>query len=103
MELVTAIYVLTEPFPPQETYGLSSQMRRAAVSIPSNISEGRSRGTTKDFNHFLRMAYGSAAELETQLEISTRLMFASGTRLNEANALLTEVSKMLRAMIKRLG
>ncbi|MBI5470421.1 four helix bundle protein [Candidatus Kaiserbacteria bacterium] len=103
MSLVKAVYMLTEKFPSREIYGLASQMRRAAVSIPSNISEGRNRGTAKDFAHFLRMAYGSSAELETQIEISNQLGFVDGSQIHEANTLLVEVSKMLRAMISKLG
>src|SRR3954470_11986724 len=70
------IYELTERFPQREIYGISSQMRRAAVSIPSNIAEGRSRRTRKDFIHFLHISYRSAAELETQLVISKQLSFS---------------------------
>ena len=75
MELVLAVYVLTENFPRTEIYGLTSQMRRCAVSIPSNIAEGRSRGTRRDYLQFLRISLGSAAELETQIEISKQLPF----------------------------
>ena len=103
ISLVKAVYTLTELFPTKEMYGLSAQMRRAAVSIASNISEGRNRGTAKDFSHFLRMAFGSVAELETQILISTELGFAKTAEVHESNALLDEVSKMLRAMIKKLG
>ena len=70
--LSVAIYTLTDSFPQRETYGISSQMRRAAVSIPSNIAEGRKRGTAKDFAQFLRIAHDSLAELETQLLISQK-------------------------------
>ena len=103
MSLVKATYVLTDKFPARETYGLSSQMRRAAVSIPSNISEGKNRGTAKDFAHFLRMAYGSCAELDTQLEISRQLGFVKIPDTTAANSLLEEVSKMLRVMISKLS
>ena len=65
VELVVEIYKLTENFPKSEIYGTTSQMRRAAVSIPSNIAEGKSRGTRKDFRHFLLNSFGSGAELET--------------------------------------
>ena len=67
MDLVVAIYGLTKKFPKEEIYGLTSQMRRASVSIPSNIAEGRFRGTRKDYLQFLRIAYSSGAELETQM------------------------------------
>ena len=75
VELVVAIYKLTEKFPSVEVYGLTSQMRRAVISIPSNIAEGRKRGTRKDFRPFLVVAYSSGAELETQLEIAKKLPF----------------------------
>ncbi|GIW67473.1 MAG: hypothetical protein KatS3mg096_341 [Candidatus Parcubacteria bacterium] len=73
IELVMEIYELTKYFPKEETYGLVSQIKRAAVSIPANIAEGRSRRTRKDFIQFLRIAYASGAELETHLEIAKRL------------------------------
>src|SRR3989344_2495608 len=100
LSLIT--YKITKNFPQSEMYALSSQMRRAAVSIASNIAEGRSRRTRKDFQHFLHMAYGSAAELETQLLIAKQLSFCSESQFQENNSLLSEVSKMLRAMIQKL-
>ncbi len=75
VELVIVVYELTEQFPKSEMYGLTSQMRRAAVSVPSNISEGRRRGSRKDFRNFILTAFGSGSELETQIEISKRLSF----------------------------
>jgi four helix bundle protein len=103
MLLCEAVYKLTESFPQRETYGLASQMRRAAVSIPSNIAEGRSRGTTPDFKHFLHIAYGSASELETQMILSRQMKLCREAENKATTDLLTEVSKMLRAMIKKLG
>src|SRR3989344_3598616 len=102
LDLVENVYLLTEKFPQRELYGLSAQMRRAAVSISSNIAEGRSRGTRKDFTHFLHMAFGSASELETQLLIAKRLSFGSQKEWRGSDSLLSEVSKMLRAMISKL-
>ena len=102
VELSLKIYRLTDDFPQREIYGLSSQIRRAVVSIPSNIAEGKGRHTRKDFLHFLHIAYGSAAELETQLFIAKQLTFCDSTKYEDTNALLTEVSKMLRAMIEKL-
>ena len=102
MDLVVAIYQLTEKFPARETYALSSQMRRAAVSVPSNIAEGRSRNTRKDFTHFLRIAYGSVSELETQLLLANRLKLSNTIHHASALSLLSEVSRMLHAMIKKL-
>ncbi len=75
MDLVTQVYEITTNFPESEKFGLISQMRRSAVSIPSNISEGAARESKKEFKRFLYISLGSAAELETQLEISKRLHF----------------------------
>ena len=102
MDLVIETYKLTEKFPQREIYALASQMRRAAVSIPSNIAEGRSRSSRKDFVHFNRIAYGSLTELETQLLIAKRLLFINEKDCNEALSLVTEVSKMLHSMIRKL-
>lgn len=98
MELVTAIYKFTESFPRGELYGLVSQMRRCAVSIPSNIAEGRRRSTRKDYRQFLIIAYGSGAELETQLEISKRLGFGGEQDYKKVEELLEEVMRMLNKM-----
>lgn len=103
VDLSIAIYKATEDFPTRETYGLVSQMRRAAVSIPSNIAEGRRRGTDADFAHFLRTAHGSLAELETQILISKRLTLLHQTDYEPLTLKCEEVSKMLRAMIKTLA
>ncbi len=98
MELVVLVYKLTEAFPSSEIYGLTSQMKRAAISIPSNIAEGRRRRSPKEFVHFLRIAFGSASELETQIEISERLKFGKLEYVNQTKALLQEVIKMLNKM-----
>ncbi len=100
LELTEEIYRVTAKLPREELYGLTSQMRRAAVSIASNIAEGRMRSTAKDFSQFLRIAYGSAAELETQLLLANRL-FLIGESQKTFN-LLEEVQKMLATMISRL-
>lgn len=100
INLVKEIYKATNSFPSSELYGLVSQMRRSAVSIPSNIAEGKKRKTRKDFIQFLRIADGSAAELETQVIISKDLYQA--VDFSKAEALLQEVQKMLTAMIKKL-
>ena len=102
IELVSAIYALTQKFPIQEQYGLIAQMRDAAVSIPSNIAEGRRRGTLKDYLRFLRYAYGSGAELETQMIIAKKLFPVSADDCVLADQLLLEVMKMLNAMLKTL-
>ncbi len=77
-----------------------SQMRRSAVSIPSNIAEGHGRGMKKEFKHFLRIAYGSAAELETQLTIVSNLSLAPAQELKVSGALLDETMRMLNALIR---
>ena len=102
IQLCKLDYKVTEKFPKEEIYGLTSQMRRSAVSIPSNIAEGRSRNTTKDFLHFLSFALGSASELETQIEIAKELSFLSEDKYIEVREALTEVSKMTVGLIKKL-
>jgi four helix bundle protein len=103
IELVVAVYELTEQFPKEELYGLTSQMRRAAISIPSNIAEGRFRGTRKDFLQFLRIAYSSGAELETQLEIAKNLRRTRNYNYSKVDSLLLEVMKMLNTMIRKMN
>ncbi|MCK9351178.1 MAG: four helix bundle protein [Candidatus Paceibacterota bacterium] len=103
MQLVLVIYQITEKFPKEEIYGLTSQMRRSAVSIPSNIAEGRFRNTRKDFAQFLRIAYGSGAELDTQIEIASQLQKTKDLDYQEARQLLTEVLKMLNALIAKIS
>ena len=100
IELVKEIYFVTGKFPREELYGLVSQMRRSAVSIPSNIAEGEKRKTKKDFVQFLRIADGSAAELEMQTIISKDLYLKID--FSKAQSLLEEVQKMLITMINRL-
>lgn len=102
MELVVVIYKLTEKFPKTEIYGLTSQMRRAAVSIPSNIAEGRRRGTRKDFRNFIITAYGSESELETQIEIAKRLSLCEISEFKNIDVLISEVMKMLNRFITSL-
>src|SRR3989344_3946545 len=103
IELSKHIYLLTERFTKEEIYGITSQMRRAAVSIPSNIAEGRSRGTRKDFIQFLRIALGSISELETQIEIVKQLPQTKTLSYQEIDILLNELSRMVMSMIKKLS
>jgi len=100
IELVKEIYKLTNEFPRSEVYGLSSQMQRAAISIPSNIAEGYSRKNLKEYIQFLHIAYGSLAELETQLIIAKELY----PKINYTPAIsfLEEVGKILNTMIRKL-
>ncbi|OGG77516.1 four helix bundle protein [Candidatus Kaiserbacteria bacterium RIFCSPLOWO2_01_FULL_54_24] len=102
VDLSVAVYKMTEKFPAREMYGLTSQVRRAAISVPSNIAEGRRRGTDADFSHFLRIAHGSLAELDTQLLIAAKLSFCTSRDYEAMHVQITEVSKMLHGMIKKL-
>lgn len=102
MELVIEIYDLTDKFPKEELFGLTSQIRRAAVSIPSNIAEGRLRGHRKEYKQFLLTAYGSGAELETQIEISKNLPKTKNLNYSKADSLLLEVMKMLNSIINKM-
>ena len=102
MDLVVNVYILTEKFPRVELYGLISHMRRSAVSIPSNIAEGRLRGHRKEYRQFLRNAYGSGGELETQIEISKRLPKMKNLDFQKVDNLLEEVMKMLNRIIANL-
>lgn len=100
IHLVDAIYRMTKTFPPEELYGLANQMRRAAVSIPSNIAEGAARNSKKEFNQFLHISLGSVSELETQILISRRLGY-----LNQEDMLLHQIEKvrkLLLGLIKHL-
>lgn len=102
MELARSVYSLTEQFPGPERYGLVSQMRSAAISIPSNIAEGSRRGSSKDFSRFLRIAYGSGSELETQIELSKILKITTEADLEAINEVLDHVMRMLNRLISTL-
>ncbi len=102
-KLSLLIYSITKKFPKQEMFGLVSQMCRAGVSIPSNIAEGNNRFGKKDNAQFLRIAYGSASELETQLLISKDLKYVSEKEYTEASGLLSEIMKMLYALLVRVS
>lgn len=102
MELVKEIYALTERFPKSELYGLSSQMQRAVVAIPSNIAEGYLRGHKKEYLQFLSIALGSAAELETQIIICESLSKFEGMSFANAKSLISEVMKMLFVMVRNM-
>lgn len=101
MELCIDVYKLTERFPRSELYGLTSQLRRSVVSIPSNLAEGAARQSKKEYVHFLYCALGSAAELETQLVLSGMLGFAAEIKLRPLVEKLTRVSKMLNGLIRK--
>ncbi|PCI19736.1 hypothetical protein COB64_03385 [Candidatus Wolfebacteria bacterium] len=103
MDLTVAIYSLTDIYPKEEIYGLTSQIRRAAVSIPSNIAEGKLRGTDSEFKRYLFISFASGGELETQLEISKRLPKTNELDYSRVDSLLEEVMKMLNSLISKLG
>ena len=88
IELTVLVYKLTRPFPKEEIYGLTSQMRRASVSIASNIAEGRGRLNASEFRQFLGIAQGSMYELQTQLQVARRLGFSEGKQLAETESLV---------------
>ena len=101
MQLTVEIYHLVKYLPREETYGLSDQMRRSVISIPSNIAEGKARESKNDFIRFLLISQGSRAELETQLEICTRLGYLSAEQTMKARELLSEIGKMIAGLITR--
>lgn len=103
MALAEEVYRLLRLLPTEEIYSLSSQMRRAVVSIPSNIAEGQSRNSTKEFANFLSIARGSNAELETQIELCVRLGYVNATQSKTAVSLADEVGRMLTALIGKLS
>ena len=102
MELIVEVYGLTKSFPKEEVYGLVSQMRRAAVSIASNIAEGFNRYHNKEYRQFLFVSLGSCAELETQIEASSILGYISQDTKDKTIERLDHEARMLRNLIKRL-
>jgi four helix bundle protein len=101
--LVSKIYGITDLFPVKEQFGLSSQIRRAAVSIPSNIAEGHRRNSNKDFKNFLIIARGSLAEVETQLILAQDLNFITGEQIKESLQEVDEIGKMINGLINSLN
>jgi four helix bundle protein len=102
MDLTAQVYELTKRLPKEEIYGITSQMRRAAISIPSNIAEGHERHSRKEFTHFISIAQGSKAELETQLLLCVRIGYFADTDISDILNLLQEVGKMLTTLAGRL-
>jgi four helix bundle protein len=102
MEVAREIYRLTRQFPREEMFGLTSQMRRAAVSIPSNIAEGHARTGTREFLHGLSVALGSLAELQTQMELAAELGYVAAAARGEMIARMETLAKMLNALIRSL-
>ena len=103
MEMTVCIYGLTRTFPKDEMYGLISQLRRASVSVASNIAEGRGRMTDGEFRQFLGIAQGSTYEVQTQLLVARQMKMGDQEILHKAEALCVETSKMLGAFIQSLG
>ena len=100
IEFVTEVYKITSTFPSEEKFGLVSQLRRAAVSIPSNVAEGAARNHDKEFIQFLSISLGSASEVETQLIICLNLKFLSDEIYNKLNNEIVEIRKMLSGLLK---
>lgn len=102
MDLVVEIYDLTKKLPDVERYSLTDQIRRSAVSIPSNIAEGQGRNTAKDFNRFLAIAKGSKSELETQLLLCVKIKYLKSEDIETAISLIHEIGKMINSLQKSL-
>ncbi|HUY68444.1 MAG TPA: four helix bundle protein [Alphaproteobacteria bacterium] len=102
MDLVVKIYSLTKQFPRDELYSLTNQIRRAAISIPSNIAEGKAKRSKRDFVNFIAIARGSAAELETQLLISQRLAYISVEQARPVLDDINEIGRMLSGLLSKL-
>ena len=102
MALAEEVYKLCAEFPRHEVYGLTSQLQRAAVSIPSNIAEGQARNSSKEFFHFLGIARGSLAELETQIMLAQRLDYLTAEKTNMALEKAEEIGKMLKGLQKTI-
>jgi four helix bundle protein len=102
IEIVKDIYEITKRFPKEEMYGLTTQMRRSAISIPSNIAEGFKRHHAKEYKQFLYIALGSIAELETQMVIAKEVDLIEGTTLDNVNEKLDHTSRMLSSLISKL-
>ncbi len=103
IQLAAAVYRLTREFPKEELYGLSSQIRRSAVSVPSNIAEGQGRLSTGEFRQFLGVARGSNFEIQTQLEIARTLKLGNSELIDVAEGLSHEVGKMIYAILEKTG
>lgn len=102
MEIAELIYRLTKSFPDDEKFGLVSQMRRAATSVPANIAEGNARESTKEYLRFLSFSIGSLAEIETFLELATRFHFGNPLLVTQLDALIGEERRMLRGLQRSL-
>jgi four helix bundle protein len=102
MQLTVAVYRVTQDFPREEMYGLTSQIRRSAISVPSNIAEGQGRLNSTEFRQFLGVARGSLCELQTQLELARALQMGQTKLIDEAESLSHEVGKMIFAFLESM-
>jgi len=102
VDFVVSVYRATEPFPKEEKFGLTSQIRRAAVSVPANIAEGAARTSPKEFMHFLSNAQGSASEVETELLIATRLGFLDESDYVRLRSSVENIGRMLTGLLRHL-
>jgi four helix bundle protein len=103
MDLAVGVYRATETFASQETYGLTSQIRRAVVSVPSNIAEGAARQTKKEFSNFLHIAQGSLSELDTQIELARRLGFLHETSWLDLDSRMVQIDKMITGLMRHVA
>ena len=103
MDLVDAVYQATRRFPPEERFGLTSQLRRAAVSIPSNIAEGQGRRTTPDFVRFLSIAHGTVREVETQVMIACRQSYLTTEQQEALLSLCAETGRLIQGLLNKLS
>ena len=102
MELAEEVYRLVKKLPKEELFALSDQIRRAAISIPSNIAEGYERNSTKEYIYFLSIAKGSKAELETQLLLCTKIHYLNNSDIEKSISLIQEIGKMINSLQKHL-
>ncbi len=100
IDLVSEVYTITHALPAEERYGLASQMKRASISVASNIAEGAARNTKKEFINYLHMAQGSLSELDTHLEIAKRLRYVSEEKALTADTMMNKIDKMLSGLIR---
>jgi len=100
MELVLMVYKVTKKFPDEEKFSLTFQIRRSSISVPSNIAEGATRNTKKDFNNFLNIAQSSLSELDTQMELSKNIGYIGKKTYNEIDSIMENVDKMLSGLIR---
>lgn len=102
IQWIKQLYLLSRQFPKEETYGLTSQLRRSAVSVAANIAEGRNRGTKKEFQHFLNVAYGSLAEAETHIIIAVALDYITQKDAQSVLDVASEIGRMINGLYRSL-